>query len=287
MKRFRLVLALATAVLVPPAVAQQASPPPPSNDYITGIPADPSDQWAIAYGGRLYDSWWTVLGEPEPTQTNPAYPKIASATATGSDTWACTACHGWDYKGVTGFNGKGPVFDPTEAFTGIKGIEGAIGMDPAKIVALLRAAPHNYTPAMIPDAALMRLAQFVSSGIYDTGPLIDLNTRKVNGNIDRGRAIFHTVCASCHGLDGKQMNFGTATDPEYVGTVANNEPAVVLHKMMNGITDVPDDLRAQAPFGGPASTGLGMYPAAMENWRALGLPFAVDALAFAQTLPQQ
>jgi mono/diheme cytochrome c family protein len=282
MSLLRFALLLAASLCVAPAVSQQAAPSP-SADFITGVPRDPSDPWAIGYGGRLYDSWWLVLGKPEPDTNNPSYP--ATGAATGADTWACTACHGWDYKGVAGFNGKGPVFDPTEAFTGIKGIEDAEGMDPAKIAALLRAPPHNYTPAMIRDDALLRLALFVSAGLYDTGPYIDLNTRKVSGNVDRGRAIFQTVCASCHGLDGKQMNFGTAADPEYVGTVANQEPAVALHKLMNGIIDIPDDLRNQAPFGGAASAGLGMYPAAMESWRALGLPFAVDALAYAQTLP--
>ena len=282
-KLLRAAVVLASALGIPAAIAQQAAPAAPSNDFITGIPRDPSDAWAIAYGGRLYDSWWTVLGTAEPSTTNPSYP--ASGAATGSDTWACTACHGWDYRGVDGFNGKGPVFDPTEAFTGIKGITGATGMDPAKIAAMLRAAPHNYTAAMIPDDALMRLAQFVSSGTYDTAPIIDLATRKVSGNVAHGRAIFQTVCASCHGLDGKQMNVVTADEPEYVGKVANNEPAVALHKLMNGISEIPDDLRSQAPFGGAAGTGLGMYPAAMEAWRGLGLPFAVDALAYAQTLP--
>jgi thiosulfate dehydrogenase len=272
----------AVAVAAIPAMAQQAAKPA-SDDFITGIPADPSPAWTIAYGGRMYDSWWLVLGEPEPTTNNPSYPSIGAAT--GADTWACTSCHGWDYKGAAGFNGTGPVFDPTESYTGIAGVTGAMGEDPAKIAALLRAPPHNYSAAMIPDDALMRLALFISQGLYDSSSYIDPATRKAKGDVVHGRAVFQTVCASCHGLDGRQINFGTAADPEYVGTVANNEPAAALHKLMNGISVVPDDVRSQAPFGGAAGAGLGMYPAAMESWRALGVTFAADALAYAQTLP--
>ena len=284
-----LAVAVAMAVLVTAAAAQQpapapaAAPPPaarpnPSTTFITGVPADPTEAWALAYGGRLYDTWWLVLGEDEPATANPAYPKAGSAT--GADTWTCTACHGWDYKGALGVNGSGP------GSTGIKGVAGAAGMDPAMIAVLLRAAPHNYTPAMIGDDALARLALFISKGLYDTNATIDPVTHKVSGDVAHGRAIFQTVCATCHGLNGRQMNFGTAAEPEYVGTVANNEPEVVLHKLMNGIVEVPDDLRAAAPFAGAAGTGLGFYPAAMETWRGLGMPFAVDVLAYAQTLPE-
>src|SRR5439155_5217528 len=138
------------------------------------------------------------------------------------------ACHGWDYKGAAGINRSGPDF------TGIKGVEGAAGADPARIAAVLRATPHNYTPAMIPDEALARLALFVSKGLYDTKATIDPVTRKASGDVAHGRAIFQTVCAACHGLDGRQMNFGSAAEPEYVGTVASNEPEVVLHKLVNG-----------------------------------------------------
>ncbi len=283
----RVALATVTAVLVTAAAAQQPAPAPataarpnPATTFITGVPTDLTDAWALAYGGRMYDTWWLVLGEDEPVAANPAYP--TTGTATGADTWTCTACHGWDYKGASGAYGPGST-----DFTGVKGILAASGQAPAMIAALLRAAPHSYTPAMIPDDALARLALFISKGLYDTNAIIDPVTRKVSGNVDHGRAIFQTVCAACHGLDGRQMNFATAAEPEYVGTVASNEPEVVLHKLMNGIVEVPDDLRAAAPFAGAAGTGLGLYPAAMETWRGLGMPFAIDVLAYAQTLPQQ
>src|SRR6185295_13710216 len=109
-----------------PAAAASAAPAParpnPATTFITGVPSDPTDAWTLAYGGRMYDTWWLVLGEDEPAAANPAYPKAGSAT--GADTWTCTACHGWDYKGALGVNGSGP------GSTGIKGVQGAAGMDP-------------------------------------------------------------------------------------------------------------------------------------------------------------
>ena len=141
---YRTAVLIVSAFWVPVAAAQQPAGPTPdrSKAFITGVPLDATEAWALAYGGRMYDTWWLVLGEDEPTTANPAYP--ASGSATGADTWTCTACHGWDYKGALGVNGRGPDF------TGIKGVEGAAGMDPAMIASLLRAAPHNYTPAISP-----------------------------------------------------------------------------------------------------------------------------------------
>ncbi len=137
MNAVRLNLVAATTLLVPTAIAlaQQPAAPAPSappadlhQAFISGVPADPSDDWAIAYGGRLYDTWWQVLGEPAPTATNPAYTASAPAgKATGATTWRCRECHGWDYKGATGINGQGSA-----AFTGIKGILAASGRAPAR-----------------------------------------------------------------------------------------------------------------------------------------------------------
>ena len=119
---------VALVLLVTVAAAQQALPAlkaNPARAFITGVPSDPTEPWALAYGGRLYDTWWLVLGEEPPANENPAYPKAGSAT--GADMWTCTACHGWDYKGVSGVSAGG------ENFTGIKGVEGAKGRAPAEI----------------------------------------------------------------------------------------------------------------------------------------------------------
>ena len=39
------------------------------------------------------------------------------------------------------------------------------------------------------------------------------------------------MCASCHGLSGDALNFGSAMDPEYVGTIAAQDPWKFIHKV--------------------------------------------------------
>ncbi|MHC5005427.1 MAG: hypothetical protein ACYTJ0_20185, partial [Planctomycetota bacterium] len=56
-------------------------------------------------GGLMYDKWWTVAGVAEPVGTHPLYP--VDGPQTGSSTFRCKECHGWDYKGADGAYGKG------------------------------------------------------------------------------------------------------------------------------------------------------------------------------------
>ncbi|MCP3904086.1 MAG: hypothetical protein GY715_10675, partial [Planctomycetes bacterium] len=56
-------------------------------------------------GGQLWDKWWVVTGAAEPVGDHPLYPP--AGTQTGSTTWRCKECHGWDYKGVDGAYSSG------------------------------------------------------------------------------------------------------------------------------------------------------------------------------------
>ena len=147
--------------------------------YVFGAPDDPSEEWLLAYGGRLYDMWWAVLFVDPPQQTHPAYPKQGAAS--GPETWRCVECHGWDYRGRDGAYGVGPHY------TGIKGISAMAGADPNRIAAIVRGPNHGYTVDMIPDAALNALALFVSKGQVDDDKLIDRATGRVRGDAVRGR----------------------------------------------------------------------------------------------------
>ena len=73
---------------------------------------------------------------------------------------------------------------------------------------------------------------------------------------------FQNVCAVCHGFDGKTINFGDQDEPEFVGTIAADNPWEFLHK---------------ARFGQP---GVGMVAL-----NVLPIQDLVDILAYAQTLP--
>jgi thiosulfate dehydrogenase len=233
------------AVFAPmPAVAQEVTPETPTNI------------WAISRGGQLYDEWWAVIEAAEPKGTHPAYP--AAGKKKGSTTWRCKECHGWDYKGVDGAYSSG------SHRTGIKGLRGMAGVDPETIHNIIRNETHAYTEEMMPDSAIRKLALFISLGQIDMDRYIDRATKQAHGDPQRGAQFFQTICANCHGFDGKRMNFGDEDGPEYVGTVAGDNPWEALHKIR---------------FGQP---GVGMV-----SLSVLDIQQQVDILSYAQTLPKK
>lgn len=234
-----------------------------SGAALTAVPAyadDPvepngaTDVWEISRGGQLYDKWWEVIEADAPKETHPAYPEAGKQK--GSSTWRCKECHGWDYQGAEGAYSKG------SHFTGIKGIGGMNGAPVDAIVAVLRGPQHGFTPDMMSDSAVRKLATFVAKGQIDTDRYIDRATKQVKGDPAAGARYYQTICAVCHGYDGKDYNFGSADEPEYIGTIAVDNPWEALHKTR---------------FGQP---GVGMVAL-----NALDIQALVDIVAYAQTLP--
>jgi thiosulfate dehydrogenase len=216
-----------------------------------------TETWTIAEGGKLYDNWAKALYyETKNLATHPAYP--ATSKQKGAGTWRCKECHGWDYKGKDGAYGKGG------RYTGIKGVRDFVGVPPDRIASVVRDKTHGYTEAMIPNRAVSTLALFVSRGQMDMDPYIDRATKKAKGDPKRGARFYQTVCAMCHGFDGKQVNFQTPESPEYIGTVANENPWETLHKIRNGQPGIP-----------------------MVSLGVLEIRDQVDILSYAQTLPQK
>jgi len=210
--------------------------------------------WDIARGGRLYDKWWAVLEIAPPKTTHPAYP--AAGKKKGSGTWRCKECHGWDYKGKDGTYAKG------SHFSGVKGVRGVVGMDPDKIHQILMDDTHALKNTGISHSAMEKMAVFLSRGQIDVDRYIDRKTKVARGNPRRGAQFYQTVCAVCHGFDGKELNFKDEKSPEYVGTVAVKNPWEALHKIR---------------FGQP---GVGMIALTV-----LDIEDLVDIVAYTQTLP--
>lgn len=227
-----------------------------AQEFIHGDPEQPTDTWILSAGGRIYDNWWNALDKDPPETTHPSYP--ASGSQEGATTWRCKECHGWDYRGADGVYGSG------SHYTGIKGIYGAIGANEAKIAALIRDPVHGYTEEMMSDEELARLAAFVSRGQVDVSRYVNLETREIIwGDLNRGRAIFQSTCAACHGFDGRAYDWGDEDGSAFVGTEAVAAPDEVIGKIMNGHPGV-----------------------AMINLRAFGPQAAHDVLSYAATLPQ-
>ena len=175
---------------------------------------------AIARGGRLYDKWWAENKAPKPTGDHAAYP-VKGGKYGGDTSWRCKECHGWDYMGKDGAYAKGGHA------SGIKGINAAAGRDPAVIAALLRDKTHGYTEAQLSAKDVSDLALFVSKGQGNLAKYVTKDN-KASGDGAKGEAYFNTLCAGCHGVDGKKVKDGPP-----LGSVADNG-AEMLHKVMNG-----------------------------------------------------
>jgi thiosulfate dehydrogenase len=176
---------------------------------------------AMARGGRLYDKFFAENKTAKPEVDHDSYPNKGGKY--GKDaSWRCKECHGWDYKGKDGAYASGGHA------TGIKGINGAAGKDVAAIVTIMKDAKHGYSDKQLSAQDLHDLALFVSKGQVDTAKYIDATTKKAKGNAAKGEAYFNTLCAGCHGVDGKKIK-----DAPSIGSLADN-PYEMLHKVMNG-----------------------------------------------------
>lgn len=216
--------------------------------------SDLKEFWHIVRGGKLYDKWWEELELEVPNNSHPAYP--ATGKQKGPATWRCKECHGWDYKGNEGAYASG------SHATGIIGLREMAGIDPEIIQMIIMDDTHRYFRDLIPRSATQKIALFVSKGQIDMDVYIDRKTKTAIGDPRRGARFYHTVCAVCHGIDGKLINFGDEKKPEYLGTVGVNNPWEVLHKIR---------------FGQP---GMGMVALTMMDVKD-----QVDILSYVQTLP--
>lgn len=217
----------------------------------------------VARGGRLYDAWWEEdSGAKEPTGNQALWALQTTNTRTGPDTYRCKECHGWDQKG------KGGAYSKGSHLTGFVGVyDAGTTKSKAQILDILKGATdyrHDFSKVMSAKA-LSDLAAFLSEGIVNETLYIDYATKKpIGGDVARGKAKYDSICGACHGADGKLLNFGSASAPEYVGTLAADNPWEAMHKV-----------RAGQP-------GTAMPSAIVSGWSVQDV---VDVVAYAQTLP--
>ncbi len=219
------------------------------------LPEEP----ALSGGGVLYDQWWAVTSAEPPAGDHPLWATQTTNTRSGPDTWRCKECHGWDYKGAEGAYGSG------SHFTGFPGILSAASLPEDEVRAWLdgTANPDHDFSAYLDEVALDALVSFIQQEMFDPSAYVN-DDRTVNGDPAAGEPLYARTCARCHGADGRTYNFGSDEEPEYVGTLANDNPWEVFHKAAHGQPAVPM----------PGALGLGWTPQAIA-----------DVVAYAQTLP--
>jgi mono/diheme cytochrome c family protein len=193
----------------------------------------------IAEGAQLYDRWYAALGVSAPQGNMAIWSRQSTNTRSGLDTWRCSECHGWDYKGVDGAYASG------SHYTGFPGlISRTADMTEEDIIAHLKGEqdPAHDFSKYIDDAALQKAALFLKEGLIDDSEYIDsISLKVINGNIAHGKQLFEETCARCHGVDGTTIIFRTEGVDEYLGDVANRDPFRFLHRTRFGVagTEMP------------------------------------------------
>ena len=123
----------------------------------------------------------------------------------------------------------------------------------AEVFTLLKEMPNNGGGAgvlnghdmgsVLTDAQIVDLVAFVRVGLIDDDSHIDGNGLFTGDSI-QGQAHYTgstgiVSCITCHGADGTAINFGTAQDPEWVGTIAVHNPWEFMHKGRFGQPGAP------------------------------------------------
>jgi hypothetical protein len=156
-------------------------------------------------GGQLYDKYWKVTAGDAPTGEHLLYPSFGAKT--GSDTWRCKECHGWDYIGNDGRYASG------SHYTGIKGLYPASKSLWLAFLSLKN--DHSYTSSDLSDADIWDLVKFYRDGLIDIS-IIFSEDGTFTGDADLGSILYNdgvagsesgskktnASCSSCHGTDG-------------------------------------------------------------------------------------
>ncbi|MEK6256376.1 MAG: hypothetical protein N2C13_03540 [Chloroflexota bacterium] len=212
-------------------------------------------------GGQLYDNWFVILDLEPPQGDHPLWQTQQSNTRSGSVTWRCSTCHGWDYKGKDGAYGP-----QSPQYTGFPGISSMVGLSNNEILAALDGTnnpDHNFSE-LINNHALVDIIAFLRTKQVDIALIIDYEDNTALGREETGRDVYGDYCIECHGFDGSALNFDTAGTPEFIGDLALENPWKFIHRVR---------------FGRPLSEFH-----AFENV-GLSLQNITDALTYSQTLP--
>ncbi|MCI0504896.1 MAG: hypothetical protein L0Z73_02180 [Gammaproteobacteria bacterium] len=204
-------------------------------------------------GGRIYDNWWVETGTAEPTTDHPLWDtreQSASNTNTGSATWRCKECHGWDYKGVDGVYGS----TSSSHYTGFPGVMSAQSKRPIDVFCAIHSgtnidADHNFS-SQLSTTNILHLTKFLTAtnteGLVDSGSIISASGAST-GNPTNGQTLYNSVngcsASNCHGVDG-------ATQHEPLGELSLDNPWEVLHKIRYGSPGAIMPTYADTIFGG-------------------------------------
>ena len=233
------------------------------DESLANLTSAQSDEDQVALGGRLYDNWMTTSGIEALPGDHPLWSTQSTNTRTEATTFRCKECHGWDYKGATGAYGSG---SHATGFPGV--IRAGKTLTEDDLFQVLRGGfnkDHDFR-FDISRKNMNALAAFLKFGTKNYSELIDYETKlpRQVPSLANGATRYDRTCASCHGDDGKNINFGSVGSPVYLGDVASGNPWEFLHKAL---------------YGQPGESG--MPPVSTRGWDDQDL---TDLLAHVQSL---
>lgn len=216
----------------------------------------------IIRGAQLYDKWYAVVGTEAPPGNMPIWSRQSTNTRSGENTWRCSECHGWDYRGAQG------AYQSGSHFTGFPDLFMLVPeLEHQEIVDHLNGKidpAHNFS-TYLDEVSITQLATFLKNGLIDDSVYINpVSLRLIDPDVEHGKQLFTNTCVECHGEDGKTITLQIEGIADSLGSVANRDPWRFLHRTRFGVagTDMP------------VGMSLGWQP---EDGR--------DVLAYAQTLP--
>jgi hypothetical protein len=191
----------------------------------------------LVRGAQLYDNWLVVTQSDAPSGNHPIWSRQTDNTRSGEDTWLCVSCHGWDYQGKDGAYRSGTNY------TGFPGVFQPISKSEIEFRAILQGQDdqeHNFS-TYLSNGDLDALIVFLQDGVIDDNVFIDPVSLKVlNGDLDNGKRLYDTGCASCHGADGQMISFRYEGQTIVLGTLAEQDPWRFLHRTRFGTARAPE-----------------------------------------------
>lgn len=196
----------------------------------------PQSEDDISAGAQLYDKWYARLSVNAPEGNHPLWERQTSNTRSGAETWRCAECHGWDYQGAAGAYGSG------SHYTGFPSLFVLAGrLSEQEIIDHLNGKidPLHDFSGLMDDNSLRQLAVFLKEGLVDDSQFIDpVSLKALGGNLDNGKSLYETVCAACHGVDGKTQALHSDALEQSLGDVASRDPYRFLHRSRFGVAGV-------------------------------------------------
>jgi len=212
----------------------------------------------LASGGRLYDNWMVeaALDAPAGRHLIFDWQDTPDASLADDQTWRCSMCHGWDYRGSDG------LWNDLLWLRSVRGEETTLGdlyktiqggypvIDGGSVVRV-----HNFGDFM-EEADLWSLAEFIKDGVDDISEYVRAFGAAYNGDRVNGAKIYNGGatavvndvdlpfgCVRCHGTAGD----GVAGVDVFAS--AWDEPWRFFHKVRFGAPMSPDTLPESRMFG--------------------------------------